>query len=95
MGKVVISTCCKFCLSGKAIDMLSKIKKHKIDPLGNNIKRHDPDLIHVVKYLGDEAGDDFSTLVVYEFDGKIYRIEENDGCEFVITPNCEWNIVDS
>ena len=95
MSKVVINNCCEFKLSDKAVNILSEIKKYKIDPCGRNIERHDPDLVRIVEDLGAEANGQFASLSVYEFNGNIYRIEAYDGCESVITPNVDWTVIPS
>lgn len=57
-----------------------------------NFDRHDPDLVRVVEELGSEkASNRYSRLAIYETESPMYRIEEYDGSESVITPdNQDW-----
>lgn len=97
MGKVVISACYGgFGLSDFALLELEK-KGHKLERnehgmyLTEHIARHDPDLIAVVQALGKNANGRFANLVIVEFEGNRYIIDEYDGYEGVITPhNQDW-----
>ena len=51
-----------------------------------NIERHDPVLVQVVEELGDAANGICANLCFYKVrKGAIYRIDEHDGNELVIT----------
>lgn len=97
MGRVVINTCFGgFSLSDFALLELEK-KGHELRRtdygiyLTKPIERHDPDLIAVVQALGANANGRFANLVVVEFEGNKYIVDEYDGSESVITPdNQDW-----
>ena len=60
-----------------------------------NVSRHDPALIQVVEELGEKANGDHADLQIEEVDG-IYKIEEYDGNETVVTPGgCDWQYADN
>lgn len=99
-----------FHLSNKAVNWLEKngsddiktlIKENKnneyIDVIVTDYyrtRRHDPDLISVVKALGKEANDTFSELKIFYISGDRYYIQEYDGSEDVLTPdNIPWTII--
>lgn len=65
-----------------------------MDALRHFLKRHDPDLVAVVKALGKEVNGTFSDLAIEEIDGDMYNIEEYDGKETVVTPEdiC-WTVI--
>lgn len=48
--------------------------------------RHDPRLIKAVEELEEEASDRYADLRIAEIESNLYRIEDNDGLETVITP---------
>jgi len=50
------------------------------------LPRHDKDLVKVVEELGAEASGPLASLVIEEIDSDLYRIEEYDGSETVVTP---------
>jgi len=52
-----------------------------------DIPRHDPLLIQVVEELGEAANGDNAELEIVEIVGNLYRIREEDGREFVETPD--------
>jgi hypothetical protein len=55
------------------------------------ISRHDPDLIHVVEELGDDANGKCAKLRMEEVTvGTLYRIDEYDGYESVV---CQYDDV--
>lgn len=56
------------------------------------IYRHDPLLIQCVEELGAEANGFYSNLIIYKFEGDLYKIDEYDGMEYVRTPfdNQHW-----
>ena len=58
------------------------------------IPRHHPLLIQCVEELGEEAGGTRAALIVVEFEGDLYRIDEYDGMESIETPDC-LNWIDS
>jgi len=56
-----------------------------------DIERNDPDLIAVIKKLGDEANDSSSNLHVVEIpDGTDYEIDEYDGLEHIAEAHQTW-----
>lgn len=59
-----------------------------------DIPRDDLALVQVVEELGDEAGDNFSYLVVEELaPGTRYYIDEYDGMETVVTEaDVKWSV---
>ena len=50
-----------------------------------------PILIQVVEELGDEVNGPYSKLAIVEIDSNLYRIDEYDGAESVITPEMDKN----
>ena len=48
--------------------------------------RHDPDLIEIVECLGSDANGNCVDLKIIDIGDKLYRIEEYDGNESLITP---------
>jgi len=92
MFEVVYNDCHGgFSLSDKA---LSWLKKRGLDlednhyPYEDELPRHHPLLIKCVKELGDEAGNEFSKLVIAEVSSQSgkYLIREYDGLERIETP---------
>ena len=60
-----------------------------------NVSRHDPALIQVVEELGKRANGNHADLQIEEVDG-LYKIEEYDGNETVVTPGgCDWQYADN
>ena len=60
-----------------------------------NVDRHDPALIQVVEELGEKANGAHADLQIEEVDG-LYKIEEYDGNETVVTPGgCDWQYADN
>ena len=60
-----------------------------------NVSRHDPALVQVVEELGKKANGDHADLQIEEVDG-LYKIEEYDGNETVVTPGgCDWQYADN
>lgn len=53
----------------------------------DRVKRHDPILLRVVVELGEKASGKFARLKIQEIKGSIYRIDEYDGMETVVTPD--------
>ena len=89
--KVVYNACYGgFGLSKEAEDWL-KEKGFDFDKLS----RHDPLLVECVETLGDKANDVFSDLQIAEISSRIYRIDEYDGWERVMTPDDdEWTVIE-
>lgn len=89
MNKVVVNNCYGgFSLSEKAITRLKElgVVADKYSFSDRSFARHNPLLIQVVEELGEEASGDFASLIVEEVEGNVYRIEDYDGIETVITP---------
>jgi len=59
-----------------------------------DIDRADPALVQVVEELGDAAGDQFAELRIEDVPaGTLYRIDEYDGRETVMTQDgYDWNV---
>lgn len=93
MHKVVINTCFGgFSLSDKAEKWLSE-KGLKFD-WSRGIERHNPLLVECVETLGKEANGSCARLAVEIIDSNMYRIDEYDGQESVITPdNQDYTII--
>lgn len=91
MGKVVINNCYGgFSISEEARNWL---EDHglKVESVYYIDSRHHPLLIQCVEELGEKASGIFADLIIKEFEGDLYRIEEYDGAEQVETPNSiEW-----
>lgn len=51
--------------------------------------RHDPVLVQVVEELGPFASGDCSDLKIFETESTLYRIDEYDGMEYVVTPEID------
>jgi hypothetical protein len=51
--------------------------------------RHHKDLVAVVEALGEDANGDCALLAIKEIYCNQYRIDEYDGAEEVIVPDCE------
>lgn len=87
MGKVVVNRCYGgFDLSEEALKWL-KEKGLEIPYSYYDGPRHHPLLVQCVEELGDKASGRFSNLMVYEFEGDQYYIDEYDGMESVETPD--------
>lgn len=88
--------------NGSDENIITLIKENKnneyIDVIVTNYyrnRRHDPDLISVVKALGKEANDTFSELTICNISGDRYYIQEYDGSEDVLTPDdIHWTLID-
>lgn len=94
MHKVVYNNCFGgFSLSKEAAKMLNKLKGEVVCDLEygyiedkNAVPRHDKDLVAVVEKLGSErASGECAYLKIAEIDSNIYRIDNYDGAENVIT----------
>lgn len=90
MNKIVYNACYGgYALSSKANEWLRS--KGVINL--TNLERHNPLLVECVEELKEEASAEYSDLRVAEIEGNIYRIEEYDGCESVVTPEEDWVII--
>jgi len=93
--KVVINTCFGgFSLSYRAVQLLNERKGREAASPNygtlRDVARHDPDLVAVVEALGSEAASgDCAELEIVEIEGNVYRIDEYDGTEGVVTPETE------
>ena len=89
MTKIVYSACFGgFGLSEKAINRYWELKGEKGPEYWytGDLDRTDPILVQVVEELGEEADTGFSKLQIEELEaGTLYRIEEYDGFESVVT----------
>jgi hypothetical protein len=97
MAKIVYNACFGgFCLSAAAIERYSEIQGVKLSKWFDerDIPRNDPALVQVVEELGERAGASYSRLRIKELpDGTLYRIDEYDGNESVMTMNdYEWSV---
>jgi hypothetical protein len=86
MHKVVINSCYGgFGLSDKAIARLKELGlEFKWE---HDIPRHHPLLVQVVEEFGEEASGSYAKVEVVEIYSKLYKIDEYDGLESVLTPN--------
>jgi hypothetical protein len=86
--KVVYNNCYGgFSLSDEATAMLYELGALNDEVDSWSIERHNPHLVKVVEELGDLASDSFSNLKIVEITSPIYKIDEDDGAESVITPD--------
>lgn len=86
--KVVYNGCYGgFSLSEKATAMLYEVGALNDEVDYWSIERHNPHLVKVVEELGDLASSSFSNLKIAEITSPIYKIDEYDGAESVITPD--------
>jgi len=91
MAKIVYNGCYGgFGLSDKAVARYWELKGQPVpdDFSRFNLKedRSDPILVQVVEELGEEADTAFSELYIRELpEGTLYRIDEYDGMETVMT----------
>lgn len=62
----------------------------------DDIPRHHKDLVAVVEYLGSkEASGGCASLKIREIVGNLYKIDDYDGFEDVITPNGDdWIVIE-
>ena len=78
-----------FGLSNKAIDRLKELGvKYDRDYEYDDMPRHHPLLIQVIEELVEEASGDYSNLCIATIDSPLYKIDEYDGSESVVTPEC-------
>lgn len=97
MTKIVYNACYGgFGLSSTALSRYKEIKGLSSDEDIHDyvIDRTDLALIQVIEELGDKANGCFSKLCITELpEGTLYRIDEYDGREKVMTQdNYEWSI---
>ena len=84
-----------FSLSSKASDYLKAEHPEFWNAWGcvntvlSNTPRHSTALVEVVEVLGEAANGDSATLKIKEISSDLYRIDEYDGFEDVITPEDE------
>ena len=86
--KVVYNNCYGgFGLSEKATAMLYEAGalNDKVDYW--SIERHNPHLVKVVELLREKASTEFSNLKIAKITSPIYKIDEYDGSESVVTPD--------
>lgn len=68
-------------------DLEDSYYEHVVKPEPWDIERHDPVLVRVVEELGSEKASGMcSSLAIADIGESLYRIEEYDGFESVITP---------
>ena len=99
MTKIVYNACYGgFGISAQAIDRYWEIKgESRPDPEHwwyGDVKRDDPILAQVVEELGEGANGSHAYLNICEIPkGTLYRIEEYDGMENVVTQDgYEWSV---
>lgn len=69
---------------------LDNYYEHVVKPEPWDIERHDPVLVRVVEELGSEKASGIcSSLAIADIGESLYRIEEYDGFESVITPETQ------
>ena len=77
-----------FGLSDKAVDRLKELGvKYDYHSEYEYMPRHHPLLIQVIEELGKEASGDYSNLCISKIDSPLYKIDEYDGSESVVTPD--------
>jgi len=93
-----------FGLSPEASEMLNELKNIKegdkdyVNPEYGyiNIPRYDKDLIKVIETLGEKAYGDMSEISIYEVEGPLFRVEEYDGYESLVTPDSQqWDTINT
>lgn len=93
MTKIVYNACYGgFSLSDAAIERYAEIKGITI--YDRAIERNDPALVQVVEELGDKANGSCTELFITDIPaGTLYRIDEYDGLESVMTiDDYEWKV---
>lgn len=61
----------------------------------NGLPRHHKDLVAVVETLGMDASGNYSKLDICELESYVYRIDEYDGWETVVTPETyNWTVIE-
>lgn len=97
MAKIVYNACFGgFGLSQKAIDRYWELKGEPMPESwwDKNVDRADPVLVQVVEELVGEADGAYADLRIRELPaGTLYRIDEYDGSETVMTQDeYEWSV---
>ena len=97
MTKIVYNACYGgFSLSEKAIKRYWELKgePYPEDWWDRSIDRADPILVQVVEELGESANGDYAELKIRALvKGTLYRIDEYDGLEQVMTQNeYDWRV---
>jgi len=84
-----------FGLSEKVHDKYYELTGKKLDEY--SIKRHDKNLIQVVKEIGlKESASSFCLLEIVKTKDILYRIQEYDGLEYIETPSSiNWTVIDT
>lgn len=78
-----------FSLSDKAVERLKELGvKYDRHYEYEDMPRHHPLLIQVIEELVEEASGDYSNLCIATIDSPLYKIDEYDGSESVVTPEC-------
>ena len=103
MHKVVYNGCFGgFSLSADAVELAKEITddpkwqavSEKYGYLEEGIERHDPVLVAVVEQLGEHASGSCARLLIAEIESEVYKIDEYDGSESVVTPSgIEWTVI--
>lgn len=95
MNKVVYNSCYGgFGLSDEAVTWLethgcplNEVEGYCCDAL----PRHSPILVQCVEELGEKASGEYADLKIEEIEGNVYRIDEYNGRETIITPDDDLN----
>tara|TARA_R110000822_G_scaffold5031_11_gene21854 strand:+ start:8272 stop:8562 length:291 start_codon:yes stop_codon:yes gene_type:complete len=95
MTKIVYNACYGgFGLSNEAIVRYAEIKGLGPVAKRKRIERNDPALVQVVEELGDKANGGCAELRIIDIPaGTLYRIDEYDGAESVMTQDdYDWKV---
>ena len=94
MAKIVYNSCYVGFSCNKAVRAKYKQIAAVDPPADYDIARDDPVLVRVVEELGEAANSRFANLAIkYVPKGSMWRIDEYDGTETVMTKeDYEWNI---
>lgn len=99
MNKVVINSCYGgFSLSKEASEYLNERYNIGINIrfgfLPDGVSRHDWRLVEAVEKFGEDASRSYSKLEIKEIESMVYRIDEYDGFEIVVTPDLiDWVVI--
>lgn len=79
---------------GPAINV-EDLEGNELESIDYDVPRHDKDLVAVVEELGEESFGDCAKLSVVEIESNMYRIDEYDGNESIITPDTgfDWIVI--
>lgn len=70
------------------------MRRHGCFCAGRMFRRHDPALVAVVERIGKAANGRCASLAIIEIGSDVYRIDDYDGNESVVTPDgYEWQSV--